>query len=224
MTQNDSQVWVVGGQKGGTGKSTTAQNLAVASALDNEDVVLIDTDSPQNTSSNWSDERAAADLKPAVYCVVKTGRGVGAVIDDLRRRYSRVIVDAGAADTEELRMSVVRADILIAPLQPSQADLWTISKVDQITQEARSINAKLRALVVLTRVPADPRVPETKAAIELLKEFPDLKLAHATLCERVAYKRALASGRGVLDYEPADDKAIAELKQLYSEIGTWLGQ
>ena len=76
----------------------------------------------------------------------------------------------------------------------------------------------MRALVVLNDAPTNPNAAELKAAAAVMAEFPELELARAVLYHRIAYSRALAEGRGVLDYLPADDKAVDEINQLYAEI------
>ena len=64
---------LIGSEKGGTGKSTIACNLAVALALAGRDVVIIDAD-PQSSAARWSERRAAQHPdRAAVHCVQRTG-------------------------------------------------------------------------------------------------------------------------------------------------------
>ena len=47
---------LVGGEKGGSGKSCLAQNLAVYLQANNRDILLLDAD-PQGTTTDWIKER-----------------------------------------------------------------------------------------------------------------------------------------------------------------------
>ncbi len=47
---------LVGGEKGGSGKSCLAQNLAVYLQQQNRDILLLDAD-PQGTTTDWVKER-----------------------------------------------------------------------------------------------------------------------------------------------------------------------
>ena len=50
------QIILIGGEKGGVGKSTITTNIAVEMSYRKAEVIIIDTD-PQKTSINWIDRR-----------------------------------------------------------------------------------------------------------------------------------------------------------------------
>src|SRR5687768_4900624 len=54
---------LIGGEKGGSSKSTLATNVAVVRALAGHDVLLLDTDT-QGSASLWSQLRDASEIKP----------------------------------------------------------------------------------------------------------------------------------------------------------------
>jgi chromosome partitioning protein len=223
--KTNARIVVVGGQKGGTGKSTIAQNLAVALALDGGDVMMIDTDTPQNTSKNWTESRRADSISPAIQCEIRNAETESAsnaltnAIALFRSGFSHIVVDTGAADSLDLRVALVDADVLIAPFIPNQADLWTVRKLDEVARETRAkVNPRLRVYAVVSNAPANAAIAEPATAAEYLSKFKSLQLARAVLRSRMAYPRAMAEGRGVLDYAGADQRSRDEVRALYSEI------
>jgi chromosome partitioning protein len=60
--------WVVslGGQKGGTGKSTVAQGLVVEAERAGVSAILADMDETQQTSLRWAERRKQAGIKPKI--------------------------------------------------------------------------------------------------------------------------------------------------------------
>jgi chromosome partitioning protein len=98
------------GEKGGTGKTTLATNLAGIRAAAGRDVLIIDADR-QGSASYWAEKRgdAHADL-PAVQSVQKFGEGLMRTVRDMARRYHDIVIDAGAGDTREVESALRVAD------------------------------------------------------------------------------------------------------------------
>lgn len=102
-------ITVFGGEKGGTGKTTLATNIAAMLALNGKDVLLLDTDR-QGTASFWATVREEEKIEPRVACVQKFGKGLPAQVRDLAERYDEIVIDAGGRDSMELRYALGVAD------------------------------------------------------------------------------------------------------------------
>ena len=121
-----------GHSKGGVGKSTLAVNLAVHQASEGLDVAIVDTDR-QGSVAAWSAVRDEEGITPRIPCVQVFGK-VHRELEDLEQRYGFLIVDAGGRDSAELRTAMGIADILLMPLQPSQADVWVTEDIVQVLE------------------------------------------------------------------------------------------
>lgn len=143
-------IYVIGGQKGGTGKSTVATNLAVSLTRRGRSPLLVDADR-QLTASHWSAERQSGTLTP-ITTVQKTGK-LFRDLQALSERFEDVIVDAGGYDSVELRTALVAADHLYSPVKASQSDLWTLEAMSQLLGEARELNPRLGAHLLLSMAP-----------------------------------------------------------------------
>lgn len=208
-----SKIVLIGGEKGGTGKSTLATNLAVYLKLEGVDVLILDADK-QATSSKWVDRRDAKEL-PSIPCAQKLGN-IYSTVMDMSKRYKVIIIDAGGRDSPELRSAMVAADCLYLPFRASQADLETLPTVDELVTNARGMNPNLQAFAVLSQAPSNPMINEVSEAQELLATFPEIKLADSIIRERKVYRDALAEGKGVL--EMSNSTAKAEIQLLAQEI------
>jgi chromosome partitioning protein len=205
---------LLGGEKGGTGKSTLATNLAVWLVGHNRDVILIDTDQ-QRTASHWVDRRNALNGLRTVHCTERRGN-VFHALQDLAKRYDEIIVDAGGRDSEELRTAMVGAHHLYMPLKASQPDLETSLHMDELVKLARGMNHDLQARAIISMAPTNPAINEAQEAMELLAELHEFTLSRAIVRERKIYRDAIAEGRGVI--EMGNEKAIAEVETLAKEI------
>jgi chromosome partitioning protein len=74
--------------------------------------------------------------------------------------------------------------------------------------------AKKTATFVLTLVPTSGTVGEESAQAMIDFEFP---LCPIKIYSRIAFKRSLVEGQGVLEYEPRG-KAASEISQLYKWV------
>ena len=118
---------LVGGEKGGSGKSCLAQNLAVYLQSHKRDILLLDAD-PQGTTTDWVKERDEnLDLKniPSV----QAAGNIRQVLDDLSKRYQDIIIDAGGQDSEALRSAMTIATHMLLPFRPKRRDLKTLVHV-----------------------------------------------------------------------------------------------
>ena len=204
-----------GGEKGGTGKSTLATNLAVWLAHQGKDVLLVDTDR-QLTSSRWIDRRhALAESLPEVRGAEKHGN-VFHALRDWAGRYDEIIVDAGGRDSEELRTALVAAQVVYLPLRASQPDLETSLHMHELVTLARSLNPNLTARWLLTLAPAGQHAADTHEARDVLRELPGIPLSGVIIHDRKIYRDAIATGHGVV--ELLNEKAQAEIDALGHEI------
>jgi chromosome partitioning protein len=207
-------ILLTGGEKGGTGKSTIAVNLAVWLAHQGVDVIVVDTD-PQMTASRFIDRRNAIDGAPKVHCAEKH-ENVYDTVQDLARRYEQVIVDAGGRDSEELRTALVAADFVYCPLKASQPDIETSVHMNQLVKLARSMNQGLEARLIISMGPTNPVIHEAADATAILTKLPEFKLSDVVVGDRKVYRDAMLEGRGVI--EMSNDKAKAEIEALAREI------
>ncbi len=134
---------LIGGEKGGTGKTTVATNLSAIKALKGYDILYVDTDA-QGTGSYWCSIRDEESVKPRVPSIQKFGANLKDDLLSLSNKYNEIIIDAGGRDSKELRSGMLVANIAIFPIRPSQFDLWTLKKLDDLSGDASTFNPKLK--------------------------------------------------------------------------------
>jgi len=208
---------LIGGEKGGTGKTTIATNLAAMRALADRDVLLIDTD-PQGSANYWAQSRDDENVTPRVACIQKFGKGLPKEVQDLAHRYQDIIIDAGGRDSVELRSSLVVVEKAFIPIQPSQFDIWTLNQMDELVETAKAFNPDVEANVIISRASTNPSVHESDETGKLLDDFSNLGLASVAIRDRIAYRKAAKDGLAVIELKPKDPKAIKEMEALYKEV------
>lgn len=209
-------ILVIGGIKGGSGKTTIATNLAVMRSIAGFDVLLIDADD-QETSSDFTALRNESNDAGAGYtCIKLTGANVRTETLRLKDKYQDIIIDTGGRDTTSQRAALTIANALLVPFVPRSFDVWTLDKVSKVIDEVRAVNPDLAAYAFINR--ADSRGTDNQEAEEILKEVAELEFIDCPLVSRKAFGNAASAGASVVELKPQDEKATEEVEALYRYI------
>lgn len=207
---------LIGGEKGGVGKSTLATNLAVMRVLAGHDVLLVDTDK-QGSASSWAAIRDETE-RPRVPCMSKFGKSIQHDLLDMAKRYEDLIVDAGGRDSVELRAAMVVADVVYVPIRPSQPDIWSLETMEALVGQASAINEGLQGVVLINGASPNPVVQEAAETRDLLTEFENLRLGETVIRDRIVFRKAFRDGLAVPEYLPVDYKGTEEISAFYAEV------
>lgn len=208
-------ILVIGGIKGGAGKSTLATNLAVLRSSFGKRVLLIDTDE-QRSASDWSDQRSALGFDSPWTTIQLFGKSIHQEIEKLAKNYDEVIIDAGGRESYSQRSALTVANKFLVPFRPKSLDVWTLGKVNHLITEVSTINPKLQCFAVINQ--ADSIGSDNKDALEALSECPDLRCFPFFIGYRKAFSSAAAKGLGVSELKPIDKKAVQEMNLLCEMI------
>lgn len=154
-----AHVIVVGNEKGGSGKSTTAFHLAIHLLYQGYKVASIDVDSRQQTMThyvrnrrNWARGRALA-LPHTTHFHLPVARGDSVkenhkvefdlfrqAIVEVEQKADFVIIDTPGFDTNLTRLAHSLADTLVTPVNDSLIDLNVMAQIDPMSGEPRELS------------------------------------------------------------------------------------
>jgi chromosome partitioning protein len=206
-------VITVAQQKGGTGKTTLAANIAAALARGRR-VAMLDID-PQRTLTRWHALRLARSTQAAALGFSDVaGWRLAGELDRLRRSHDVVVIDSPPQVDTDAKLAVRGADIVLIPVQPSPPDVWAAEAMLKLAAgEGRP------AYLVLNRVPVAARLRDMVRADITTRGLPALR---AELGNRTGFALAFAEGLGVVEAEPrssAADEMRALLAELQDRVG-----
>lgn len=205
-----SKIVAILNQKGGSGKTTIATNLAHAFQLEGHKVLLVDSD-PQGSARDWNAASDAA-LIPVIGMDRPTlSKDIQAVLNN----HDLVIID-GAPQIAELAIAAIKcADIVLIPVQPSPYDIWACEDlVDIIKARQEVTDGKPKVAFVISRV-----IKNTQLSKEIREALEGYELPVFTnfTSQRVIYAKSAATGSTVLGSENHGE-AANEIRAIANEL------
>lgn len=159
MARRGVHVIVVGNEKGGSGKSTTAFHLAIYLLYEGFKVASLDVDSRQQTMTHYVRNRRDWALKHGLQIPHATHFHLPLSRGDSTRENNRqefdlfrqavaevehdadfLVIDTPGFDTNLTRLAHSLADTLITPVNDSLIDLNVIARFDPVTGEPREMS------------------------------------------------------------------------------------
>jgi chromosome partitioning protein len=179
-------------QKGGTGKTTLAVNIAREYTKRKFKTLLVDSDA-QGSALRWHEESGGELLDLTCLPVTTLDKDVL----KFKEMYDRIIID-GIPRISPLTVSAIKAsDMVLIPVQPSLYDVWATEDLVRLVKHRQELTeGKLKAAFVLSR-----RIKGTLLSQELASQLNiyDLPIFLSSTYQRVEYAKAIQEGRTVCD-------------------------
>jgi len=147
-----AHVVVLGNEKGGSGKSTTALHIAVALMKAGQRVATIDLDCRQQSFTRYIANRTAwarrtgLDLETPVHYCIKLGETMQIAdnensefqqfiqaVSSVESTFDFIVIDTPGADSYLMRLAHSMADTLVTPINDSFLDFDVLGTVDPAT-------------------------------------------------------------------------------------------
>ena len=200
-----AKIICIANRKGGVAKTTLATNLA--DAVNNKGKsILIDADE-QQSASKWAKQRND------IQCI-GVHSDILTKLEEIDSKYDYILIDVAGRDSTIFRESLLVANTLIVPTQPSLLDLDVLEYMQDKIMTARKINSDLDAYILINR--ASPRSKELPDAIDFINDFDQFKLLKTVLFERKQFRDAIVESKSVTEMNAS--KAKDELNSLIIEL------
>lgn len=183
----------IANQKGGTGKSTTAINLAEGLGRRSFRVLLGDLDEGQESSADWADINEKRNFHVKIVNPDKINHFIKRHEDD----YDYLIFDCPPRG-DSVAANIVRySSLIIMPVAPSPIEIWGLRKLVYIIKDRQLLTDGIPAAkVLLSRCKKNTKlVAKTVRILKLL----EIDLMESGTTELEVYRQVMEHGATVYD-------------------------
>ena len=209
-----SKVITIAQQKGGSGKTTIAANLATVFSLKNNlSTTLLDTD-PQGSLGKWFMTRQEK-LKEKNTLQFKTASLWGAQYEakTLREKCDIVLIDTPPKIDADGRPAIEIADLVTIPISPSHVDFWATESIIELAKRE-----KKEILILINR--ANSKSKLIQEAVKFVNDM-GVKKAKTILGNRQIFVSSMGLGLTVVEKQRTG-KGCLEMLSLAKEIKSLL--
>jgi chromosome partitioning protein len=217
----DGKIIAVFNEKGGSGKTTTACQLAGTLGLRGYDVLVVDLD-PQQTSSKWIAREGGVNFKGSSWPGFRYGEKIAGELGKLVKKYDIIVADCAPSVEQKSTWGLLLvSDLALIPTKLNPPDMDALPAAKQMVKRAweeGGVTFPARVIPNAARL----YLNDDKSALEVLKrdaEFPPLQ---GVLGDRKAFARSMLIGSTVHRLPKSDD-STREVESMADQVLKILG-
>lgn len=212
-----AKIITVFNEKGGSGKTTTACQLAGSLGLRGFDVLVADLDS-QGTASQWLTAFEGQNFKATLWGGSAYGGSITNEMQKLVSKYDIIVADcAPSVDQPSTWGMLLISDLILIPTKLSPPDISALTTAKKLARKAvETANRAIPVRVVATAVRmhlADDK--QFFSALDKDKEFPILE---TFLSDRKAFSRSMMGGTTTHGLGKSAEDSTRELELLTDQV------
>ena len=217
----DTNIITLAHQKGGTGKSTLAWNLAVEmrkkyKKYGYKKFVFVDLDNQESVTMT---NRLRMQYEQEPLEIVRFTDDERARLEDFINSIeddTLVIIDSGGYDADLNRLAIIASDFIVTPVSSDYMEIFGLQKFKTILEELSNIkNETVVVNVVLNKI--DPKLKDFNDIIDFINDIKNFRLLDTVLRFRSDYKHSIGYGFSVKELDK-NSKASEEISSLIKEI------